>query len=192
LILRRPTPFDQEELAKAISQAEQGALRAGEIIRRARDLVTTRVARAEKVSLAALIQETLQLSEQAVQQAGVFCTTAYLPDLLVEVDPIQIQQVLLNLIRNAIEAMRGCPRRVLTVQTGQLGAMAQVLVRDTGRGLNPDRKADVFVPFVSSNGGGLGLGLAISRTIVETHGGHIYADEAPDGGTVLRFTLPLA
>jgi two-component system, LuxR family, sensor kinase FixL len=106
------------------------------------------------------------------------------------VDKVQIQQVVLNLVRNAIEAMEGSPRRELTIATErERDGMAAVKITDTGSGIAPEIASQLFQPFVTSKPQGLGVGLSISRTIVESHGGLISVEPNPRGGTIFRFTV---
>ncbi len=106
------------------------------------------------------------------------------------VDKVQIEQVLLNLIRNAVEAMQELVRRELTISTGinQQG-MAEILVIDTGPGIAEAILSQLFQPFVTTKPHGMGVGLSISRTIIEAHGGRLWAEPNPNGGTVFRLTL---
>jgi two-component system sensor kinase FixL len=110
---------------------------------------------------------------------------------LVLADKVQIQQVLLNLLRNSVEAMAESERRDLLVSTSSANdGMIAVNVADTGSGISPEMAAQLFQPFVTTKPQGLGVGLSISRTIIEAHGGQISAVGNPEGGTIFRFTLP--
>jgi two-component system sensor kinase FixL len=114
------------------------------------------------------------------------------------VDRIQIQQVLHNLMRNAIEALTagsGSParrRELLLTASPDSPDQVQVAVADNGPGITPAVASCLFAPFVSSKPGGMGVGLSISRSIIEAHGGRLWAEPNPGGGTVFRFTLPAA
>jgi two-component system, LuxR family, sensor kinase FixL len=110
---------------------------------------------------------------------------------LVLVDKVQIQQVLLNLIRNAIEAIEKSPRRELLIASrAQEGDLLEVYVADSGPGIAPEISAQLFQPFVTTKRSGMGVGLSISRSIVESHGGQIQVEPNKGGGTVFRFTMP--
>ena len=109
---------------------------------------------------------------------------------LIMADKVQIQQVLLNLIRNAVEAMGQSDQRDLVLST--LAADNQMLaisVADSGTGIQPEIASRLFQPFVTTKRQGMGVGLSISRTIVEAHGGKIWVEENPGGGTIFRFTV---
>jgi two-component system, LuxR family, sensor kinase FixL len=109
---------------------------------------------------------------------------------LVLADKVQIQQVLVNLIRNAIEAMDGCDKHELLISTTPAGeGLIAVGVADTGAGITPEMASQLFQPFVTTKPHGMGVGLSISRTIVEGHGGQINWEPNPAGGTIFRFTL---
>jgi two-component system sensor kinase FixL len=111
----------------------------------------------------------------------------------VEVDRIQIQQVLINLIRNAIQALQNEERREVVIRTRGAGEdMVEVSVSDTGVGIAEQVRDALFSPFHSTKVEGMGIGLSISRTIVEAHHGRIWSEDAKGGGTVFRFTLPRA
>jgi len=104
---------------------------------------------------------------------------------------VQIQQVLLNLMRNAIDAMAGVEKRELVIATLPVtDNMVEISVADTGSGISPEISAQLFQPFVTTKSQGMGVGLSISRTIVEAHGGSITPRPNPGGGTVFSFTLP--
>jgi two-component system sensor kinase FixL len=110
---------------------------------------------------------------------------------LVMADGVQIQQVLINLMRNAMDAMRESERRELRVQTSLDGDGSVVVeVADTGAGIPDEIAAQLFKPFMTTKPGGMGVGLSISKRIVESHGGEITARKNEDGGTTFRFTLP--
>ena len=108
----------------------------------------------------------------------------------VEIDRVQVQQVLFNLLRNAIEAMQDQPRRQLVVATSLVqGGMVEISVADSGPGLVDEVRAKLFQPFVTTKANGMGVGLSVCRAIVESHGGRLWADDNPSYGTVFRFTV---
>jgi two-component system sensor kinase FixL len=110
---------------------------------------------------------------------------------LVLVDKVQIQQILLNLIRNAVEAMEFSPRRELVIASQPREPdLVEVSVSDTGSGIAPEVADQLFHPFITTKRQGMGVGLSISRSIVESHGGQIRAEPNGGGGTVFRFTVP--
>jgi two-component system sensor kinase FixL len=178
-------------LRDAVEKAADQALRAGEVIRHLRDFVARGESERQVERLPALIEEASSLALVGAREINVKVTYSFDPSAeLVLADRIQVQQVLLNLMRNAIEAMQGSPRRELQVTTvARDDGMAEVTVMDSGTGLAPEVSAQLFQPFVTTKKHGMGVGLSICRTIVESHGGHIWAEEAPAGGTAFRFTL---
>ena len=108
-------------------------------------------------------------------------------------DKVQVQQVIVNLVRNAIEAMAEAPRRELIVSTAALtDDVVEIAIADSGPGLADEIKAKLFQPFASTKENGMGVGLSLCRTIIEDHGGQIWAEDAAGGGVVFRFTLPRA
>ena len=187
-----------ERAVEAMERAVGQSLRAGQIVRRLREFVAKGEADRELETLPGLIEEASALALVGARQRGVRVAFEIAPDLPpVLVDRIQLQQVLLNLLRNAIEAMtddEGTERRELLVSARPRGAGEEVelAIADTGPGLAPAVAARLFEPFVSTKPGGMGVGLSICRSIIEAHGGRLWAEPNPGGGTVFRFTLPAA
>ena len=181
-----------ERLREAIDKAGDQALRAGDIIRRLRDFVAHGEADRRPESLTKLVEEASALALVGASEKGVRVRFDIDSSLgLVLADRVEIQQVMVNLIRNAVEAMDGAARRELTISTrARSSAWAEIAVADTGAGFSPQAKANLFKPFVTTKSDGMGVGLSISRTIIEAHGGDIWADENPGGGATFRFTLP--
>ncbi len=179
-------------LRDAVDKAADQALRAGDIIRRLREFVARGESDRRVESLPKLIEDASTLALIGAKEAGVAVSFRLDPQAdLVFADRIQIQQVLVNLIRNAIEVMAEVStRRDLEIAT-VLGAgeTIEVSVSDTGSGLTPEVAAHLFQPFITTKRKGMGLGLSICRTIVEAHGGRIWVDARPGGGTIFRFTL---
>ena len=184
---------DPARAAEALARARAETLRAGEIIRRLRGFVAGAAATPRPEKLAPLIEEACALALVGAAETGVSVRLDLPPALqAVRADRALIQQVLLILIRNAIEAMADAPRRHLGVSARAEAGMARITVRDTGPGLSPAVAGALFQPFVTDKPDGLGMGLAIARGIVEQHGGRIAAEAAEDGGTAFSFTLPVA
>ena len=177
----------------AIEKAGDQALRAGQIIRRLRDFVSRGESEKKVESLPKLIEEASALALVGAKEQGVRVRIDLDRKLdLVLVDKVQIQQVLLNLIRNAIDAMVGAKDRNLTIWTQEAaGRMVQVSVADTGSGIPPEMDAQLFQPFITTKSDGMGVGLSISKTIVESHGGRIWVEPNQGGGTIFHFTLRL-
>lgn len=175
----------------AIDSAAEQTIRAGQIIKRLREFVARGESERQAENLRKLIEEASALALVGVRETGVHVGFHFDPDArFVLVDRIQIQQVLLNLIRNAMEAMQEVARRELKVATRLLDdEMVEVSVRDTGPGIAPEIAAKLFQPFMTTKPQGMGVGLSISRTIVEAHGGRLQAESNPNGGTVFRLTL---
>jgi two-component system sensor kinase FixL len=175
----------------AIDSAAEQMLRAGQIIKRLREFVARGESDRRPEDLRKLIEEASALALVGVKQTGVRVAFDFHPTIgMVLVDKIQIQQVILNLMRNAIEAMEGMPRRDLLVSTQPVDDnMIEVSVTDTGSGIAPEILEKLFQPFVTTKRQGMGVGLSISRTIIEAHGGKLWAEPNPDGGTAFRLTL---
>ncbi|MGY3332474.1 two-component system sensor kinase FixL [Mesorhizobium sp. USDA 4775] len=190
-LLEKSNDENATMLREAVEKAAEQALRAGDVIRRLRDFVARGESERQVERLPALIEDASSLALVGAREADVRVTYDLDPAAeLVLTDRIQIEQVLLNLMRNAVEAMQGAARRELRVTTrARHDGMAEVGVIDTGPGLAPEVSAQLFQPFVTTKKQGMGVGLSICRTIVESHGGHIWAESMPGGGTAFRFTL---
>jgi two-component system sensor kinase FixL len=182
------------QMREALADAARQSLRAGEIIRHLREFVTRGETEKAPEDLRKLIEEAAALALVGSRELGVRTVFAFSPDTKeVLVDRVQIQQVLINLMRNAMEAMRERSRRELTVRTMRGEAsMALVEVADTGPGIPDEIAARLFQPFVTSKASGMGIGLSISRRIIQAHGGDISAVRNDDEGTTFRFSLPIA
>src|SRR5439155_1864191 len=173
--------------------AEQ-ALHAGQIIRRLRDFVSRGESEKRVESLSKLIEEAGALGLAGAREQNVQLRFSLDPDAdLVLADRVQIQQVLVNLFRNALEAMAQSPRRELVVaNTPVADDLIEVEVSDTGSGFQEDVIPSLFQTFFTTKETGMGVGLSISRSIIEAHGGRMWAEANPAGGATFRFTLPAA
>jgi two-component system sensor kinase FixL len=192
LLDREPVP--KEKLKGALQKATDQTIRAGEIIRRLRDFVARGEADRQVESLPKLIEEASALALVGAKEHGISVRYAMDPAVdLVLADRVQIQQVVLNLIRNAIDAMEGTLERRLTIAVRRLREdQAEISVADTGPGISPEIADQLFQPFVTTKRTGMGVGLSISRTIIEAHGGRLRAGSNPEGGATFTFTLPMA
>jgi two-component system, LuxR family, sensor kinase FixL len=183
---------DQSTLLRdAMDKAADQALRAGQIIRRLRDFVARGENERRVESVKRLIEEASALALVGAKDQGVRVRFQFDPAVdLVLADKVQIQQVLLNLLRNAIEAMETSQRRELVISTAASNDdMISISVADTGCGIAPEISSQLFQPFITTKRQGMGVGLSICRTIIEAHGGQIDAEPNPVGGTIFRFTL---
>jgi two-component system, LuxR family, sensor kinase FixL len=191
-LLEREEGGSAATLRDAVSKAADQALRAGDIIRRLREFVARGESERRIESLPKLIEDASTLALIGAKENGIAVSFRLDPKAdQVLADRIQIQQVLVNLIRNAIDVLTEAPgqREVEIATAAGDDAMAQISVSDTGGGLAPEVAAHLFQPFVTTKQTGMGLGLSICRTIVEAHGGRIWVESRPQGGTIFRFTL---
>lgn len=187
-------PASTAKAYEAVSKAGEQAVRAGQIIKRLRDFVEKRESNRTIENINSITEDALALGLIGTRSTDITThvdLAASSPPVLV--DRVQIQQVLVNLLRNAAEAMANSPRRELTIATvGINDSAVEVMVADTGPGI-PEELADrLFKPFVTTKPGGMGIGLAISRSIIEAHGGRLSMGPNAGGGTVFQFTLPAA
>lgn len=182
------------DIGGALDLAAAQALRAGSIVRRLRTFVDVGDVgfRAERLDV--LIKDAMSQGMLGVQDAGIDVTLNIANGLRdVFVDRIQIEQVLVKLIRNAIQSMHDVAKRHLTITAARGDdGWAAVTVKDTGTGIDPAVRLRLFQAFVSSKPEGMGLGLSICRTIVEAHGGKIWAEDVAEGGAAFHFCIPLA
>ena len=189
--LLQSVPEAPARISEAMEKAAAQADRAGQVIRRLREFVARGETERREENVNALIEEAAALALVGAKSAGVTTRLMLRPDLpLVLVDKVQIQQVLLNLIRNALEAMDSSDERVLTVEAAAADGMVTVTVADTGPGLSAEVAQNLFQPFVTTKARGMGVGLSICRSIIEAHGGRIWASPRTGGGTNFAFTVP--
>jgi signal transduction histidine kinase len=167
--------------------------RAADIIRKLRNLF--RMSRGEHtiLKLDDLVHEVLDLVQSKMKNVGIVSKTELDPNLRLHGDATQLQQVILNLLNNAIDALTesGRPQLELSIRSKASGQHLELEVEDNGQGIAPDRKDDVFSLFKTSKSQGMGVGLWLSRSIVETHGGRLTFQSEPGRGTVFTLRLPL-
>jgi two-component system sensor kinase FixL len=179
---------------EAVESAAAQSLRAGQIIKRLREFVARGESERRVEDLPKLVEEAAALAMVGAREIGVHVSFDFdlqAPQVLA--DKIQIQQVLLNLVRNAMEAMQNSPKRELNISSCLLDDdMVQLKVTDTGSGIAPEIADQLFQPFVTTKKSGMGVGLSISRTIVESHGGRLWAEARPGGGTTFHMTMRIA
>jgi signal transduction histidine kinase len=191
----KSSSIDRQQLREIAEEIAHEADRAAEIIRRLRGMVQKREPVRSPVDVNHAIEEACALS-QADANCRCICLDHNLDRTLPTVmgDEIQLQQVILNLLRNAYEAMRETPHdiRIVRIATRRTDSrMVEVAVTDAGSGIPREDLEHVFDAFHTTSSSGMGMGLAISRSIVESHGGRIWARNNPARGVTVRFTLPL-
>jgi PAS domain S-box-containing protein len=191
--LERAVP-DLGEARKAVERMANNAVRASDVIKGIRSLVRKSAPGMDPLDINEVIQEVIALTVSDLNEKGVVLQTELQPDIPpVLGDRVQLQQVLLNLILNGSEAMSAVdwPVRELVIRSQESKAAGvMVAVRDSGTGLDPQHSERIFDPFFSTKEGSLGLGLAISRTIIEAHQGRLWATRNDDRGATFHFTVP--
>ncbi len=181
------------QLTEALDNAAAQMIKAGRIITHMREFISRREPDKTKQHLHELIREAYELILPGAKQADIqVALQLNAPEDSVLADKVQIEQALVNLMRNAKDAMSNSSERKLTISTWLSGGCIQTDIVDTGRGLPDTIKGHLFEPFATTKSEGLGVGLSISRSIIEAHYGRIWADANAGGGTRFSFTLPLA
>ncbi len=184
----------REQLRRAARHAEAQTVRAGQIVRRLREFISRSEADTHVENLASLVDDALALALPNPAAAGIEVDKSIDAEAsAVLADRIQVQQVLVNLIRNAVEAMldQDAPG-LLHILAEARDGMALVRVIDNGSGVTDERMSTLFSPFISTKREGMGVGLSLSRRIIESHGGKLWFEPAARAGAEFRFTLPLA
>jgi two-component system, LuxR family, sensor kinase FixL len=176
-----------------LEKAVQQASRAGQIIRRLRQFIAKGETDRALEDINSVVEEASALALIGTRSKGIAARRVLgdgLPPVLL--DKIQIHQVITNLIRNSVDALAGVKRREIVVSTRHAGQDSiEITIADTGPGLAPDVAERLFQPFVTTKPGGLGIGLSICRSIVDAHGGRLWASDNPDGGMVFHVRLPI-
>lgn len=184
--------WGQDKLRSTLKLAAAQAERAGSIVGHLRDMVKQNGHERALTDIKQLIRDVMSLLENELRRSGISVHMTLFPLPPVMVCRVEIEQVLFNLCRNAIEAMHAWPQRDLRIST-RLNKSGEVLVSvsDSGKGIMPTERANLFNPFRSTKEHGLGLGLVICRNIIENHGGRIWAEEGREFGAEFCFTLPV-
>jgi C4-dicarboxylate-specific signal transduction histidine kinase len=188
-------PLDEAELLAALDDIIRNNQRAGAVIDRLRALLRKESPTFQPVDINDVVRDVVDLAHSEILARRIKLESRLSPDLPpVEGNRVQLQQVLLNLVLNACDAMTGAAsaRRKLLLTTGTNDGFVQLAVSDRGAGIPAHYLEHVFEPFVTFREHGLGLGLAISRSIVDDHGGSIHAENNPEGGATFRCLLPAA
>jgi two-component system sensor kinase FixL len=193
-VLAEEGPPDLESVREWTQEIADIALSAAEVVKRLRSFARRGQALRSVCRVEEVAAEALGLVAVELRRARVIvetCFSAAAPP--VRADRVQIQQVFVNLLSNAVEAMHGVAPdlRRITIQTSLADAAVEVVVSDRGVGLPPGSETKIFEPYVTTKPQGLGMGLSIVRTIVEAHGGRLWATANPQGGAAFHFTLPL-
>jgi two-component system, LuxR family, sensor kinase FixL len=187
-------PEDREKIAQHMSKASEQIDRAGQIIRRLRGFIADGGPQRQLEDLNQIVEEASALALVGAKQRDIkfgLQLADRLPPVLI--DRVQIQQVVLNLVRNAVEALEAAPVRELTIGTAPADkGWVRVIVRDTGPGLSDEVRSKLFEPFITTKATGMGLGLSICRSIVDGHGGVLQVDTGGHPGATFSFTVPIA
>ena len=182
----------KQKILKTLQKISDQAIRAAEVISKLRALVKKRKAKQEVVDLNTLIEDTVNLAQidTRLLDHGIQLELCTQPSPLLRVDPIQIQQVLLNLIRNAIDAMEDQPNEAVRIYTRWIKkSLIEVAVVDVGYGVGKDNQDNLFTPFFTTKEDSMGMGLTISQSIIEAHGGELKYREGMAKGSAFAFTL---
>ena len=181
---------------KAVKNAIQDTRRAGEIVRRVRGIFSGGETRKTAVDMRSLVTETAELVSNEAAFRGttlrIYGSSSLAPALA---DRIQIQQCMMNLLMNALDAtskVKSGPREIAIRIAAERTGWIELSVRDTGEGVAPAIASRLFEPFTTTKANGMGLGLLVTRSIIEAHGGRLWFDPNPDRGTTFTFTLPIA
>lgn len=181
-------------MRNALDESARQAMRAADIIRHQREFVARGETERKPEDIRNLVEEAASLALIGSRQRGISRTFDFAPNVgAVVVDRVQVQQVLVNLMRNAVEAMRDREKRILLIRTALAdGGKILVEVHDTGPGIAPEMEEKLFHPFITSKPGGMGIGLSIAKRIIEAHGGEIGFRPGQTGGAVFYFVLNAA
>lgn len=190
--LMKRDPTDLAKPIDIIGKSIDQAVRAGQIIQRLRQFVDRREVERELIDIMTVVEESSALAFVGLKERGIQVKIEYpAVSAKVLIDKIQIQQVLINLIRNAVDAMEGAARRDLTVKIDLINREVDIQIIDTGAGIAMEIAAKLFQPFTTTKAAGMGVGLSISRTIVESHSGRLWHEPNPAGGTIFHLVIPL-
>jgi two-component system, LuxR family, sensor kinase FixL len=192
VLLDRGADVPLSRIGSAIDRVGEQAVRAAQIIQRLRGFLSRGNDERRIEPVSTLVKEAVELAQLDMRQRGVSIRLGNVPaDVSILADKIEIQQVLLNLLRNAAEAVADQESREIALLTEANATTLQISVVDNGPGLPDEVRDKLFQPFVSTKKTGMGVGLSICHTIVTAHDGHLSAEPNPDGGTIFKFTLPI-
>ncbi|MGE4280316.1 MAG: PhnD/SsuA/transferrin family substrate-binding protein [Magnetospirillum sp.] len=184
---------DPEGVAEGVGLIAVQAERAADIVRRMRSFVRKRLPEPQSIDINDVIRDSLGLFQAIAGRAGVQVDLSLAEGLPpITADRVQLEQVLLNLLKNSADALAACEQRRTTITSKSAVGGLEVMVTDNGPGLDAQTLAHLFDPFFTTKKDGLGLGLSLSRTIIEAHGGHLWGENRPQGGASFHFLLPHA
>jgi signal transduction histidine kinase len=192
VLLQSPAP-DLTELREIAADILRDGQRAADVIRHLRNFEKRSTFELTNVDLAEPVQDTIHFLSALAVNANISSSIAPIP-LPVKANVVQLHQAIMSLVTNAMDAMSGSSvdQRMVFVTTERMDNSAKVSVFDRGPGIPPDKLKEIFAPFFSTKKERMGMGLSIARTIIEAHGGHIWAENVPTGGAVFHLSLPLA